>query len=355
MKIVVMGGSFNPPTIAHLKALQTAMNAVGADNGILIPSSHAYVKRKMSKAGYPEETLPEELRLAMLNAMAEDDARISVNDLEYHRTEKAFTYETLEDLQKLYPNDTLYFLAGGDKVSIFPRWHRIQEFLERFHIILIKRDDEDAATKIEKHRFLRKYKEMFHIIEAPSGIDGISSSAVRECLREGKNGAETMLHPRVLNIMQQYLKERADEQKSDSINFFRGKYHFLSNFYEAPVEYNGLCYRNNEAAFQAQKCLSDEEKQAFSELEGGQAKRLGRRVSLRSDWEEVKVTIMEEIVRAKFTQNPDLKEMLLATDNKKLIEGNTWNDTFWGVSLKTGNGKNHLGNILMKVREELRV
>lgn len=209
--------------------------------------------------------------------------------------------------------------------------------------------------KIEKHQFLRKYKEMFHIIEAPSGIDGISSSAVRECLREGKNGAETMLHPRVLNIMQQYLKERADEQNSDSINFFRGKYHFLSNFYEAPTEYNGLCYHNNEAAFQAQKCLSDEEKQMFLELEGGQAKRLGRRVSLRSDWEEVKVTIMEEIVRAKFTQNPDLKEMLLATGNKKLIEGNTWNDTFWGVSLKTGNGKNHLGNILMKVREELRV
>lgn len=121
MKIVVMGGSFNPPTIAHLKALQTAMNAVGADKGIFVPSSHAYVKRKMSKAGYPEETLPEELRLAMLNAMSEDDARISANDLEYHRTEKAYTYETLEDLQKLYPNDTLYFLAGGDKVSIFPR------------------------------------------------------------------------------------------------------------------------------------------------------------------------------------------------------------------------------------------
>jgi len=63
---------------------------------------------------------------------------------------------------------------------------------------------------------------------------------------------------------------------------------------------------------------------------------------------------MEEIVRAKFTQNECLREMLLATGDAVLEEGNTWNDTFWGVHLKNGQGQNHLGRILMKVREELR-
>ena len=62
---------------------------------------------------------------------------------------------------------------------------------------------------------------------------------------------------------------------------------------------------------------------------------------------------MEEIVRAKFTQNEELKRLLLATGDKRLAEGNTWGDTFWGVDLRSGRGENHLGIILMRVREEL--
>ena len=137
------------------------------------------------------------------------------------------------------------------------------------------------------------------------------------------------------------------------INNFRNEYDFLSNFYEAPVEYQGILYLNNEAAFQAQKCMTDEEKKAFAGLPANKAKRLGRQVQLRPDWEIVKAGIMEEIVRAKFAQNEELAYRLLATGDAELEEGNTWNDTFWGTHLKTGKGENHLGKILMKVRAEL--
>ena len=75
---------------------------------------------------------------------------------------------------------------------------------------------------------------------------------------------------------------------------------------------------------------------------------------LRPDWEKVKNGIMEEIVCAKFTQHTDLAEKLLATGDRVLVEGNHWGDTFWGVDTRTGQGENHLGKILMKVREELR-
>ena len=137
------------------------------------------------------------------------------------------------------------------------------------------------------------------------------------------------------------------------INHFRGEYAFLSNFWEVPVTYKGLTYGSNEAAFQAQKCMTEEEKLAFTEMRPAKSKKAGRQVQLRPDWEEVKVGIMEEIVRAKFTQNEDLKELLLATGELVLEEGNTWGDTFWGVDAKTREGRNHLGRILMRVRKEL--
>ena len=76
---------------------------------------------------------------------------------------------------------------------------------------------------------------------------------------------------------------------------------------------------------------------------------------MRKDWEQVKDRIMEEIVRAKFSQNEELKEQLLATGDAQLVEGNRWNDRYWGVDIRSGVGENHLGKILMKVRSELRI
>lgn len=139
----------------------------------------------------------------------------------------------------------------------------------------------------------------------------------------------------------------------NKIDQFRGEYFFLSNFFNAPVTWEGLTYLNSEAAFQAAKVLSDEERMEFMYLDPSRAKRKGRQVKLRADWEQVKYGIMEEIVRAKFTQNAALGAKLAATGNAELIEGNTWGDTCWGVDLRNGRGRNCLGQILMKVRAEL--
>ena len=138
------------------------------------------------------------------------------------------------------------------------------------------------------------------------------------------------------------------------IDAFRGEYFFLSSFYPAQVACDGLTCQNNEAAFQAQKVLDPEAKKAFTALGPKEAKHRGRQVPLRPDWEKVKNGIMEEIVRAKFLQNGDLKEKLLSTGDALLIEGNTWNDRCWGVDKRSRTGKNYLGQILMKVRSELR-
>ena len=136
------------------------------------------------------------------------------------------------------------------------------------------------------------------------------------------------------------------------INSFRDNYFFLSNFYSAPVTYNGITYKNNEAAFQAQKCLDDTIKSKFTDLNPGQAKRLGRCVELRDDWEEVKFDIMQEIVDSKFDQNPELAEKLLQTGIEYLEEGNNWGDRIWGTV--NGKGENNLGKILMNTRDRLK-
>lgn len=134
------------------------------------------------------------------------------------------------------------------------------------------------------------------------------------------------------------------------IDSFHGPYYWLSNFYEAPVVYGGRRYRSNEAAFQASKCPGQASE--FVDLNPSQAKRLGRHIKLRDDWEQVKDGIMYEICRQKFLQNPSLLQKLLATGDKPLIEGNTWGDKYWGVC--NGVGQNRLGQILMRVRQELR-
>lgn len=138
--------------------------------------------------------------------------------------------------------------------------------------------------------------------------------------------------------------------QTKTISNFRGEYFFLSNFFSAPVTYDGFTFQNNEAAFQAAKCPARMDE--FCSLNPSEAKKLGRRVQLRTDWEEVKDSVMYIICTNKFVQNPELLRKLLETGDAELIEGNTWGDRIWGVC--RGVGENRLGKILMRVRSELR-
>jgi len=140
------------------------------------------------------------------------------------------------------------------------------------------------------------------------------------------------------------------------IDKFDGKYRYLSNFYTCPVLYDGRVYPSGEHAYQAAKTLSNRERIKISECATpGQAKRMGQSVKLRPNWEEKKTTIMYRIVKWKFEHNGMLRKKLLETGNAKLIEGNNWGDTEWGMVWIDGEwqGENLLGKILMDVRAEL--
>ncbi len=136
------------------------------------------------------------------------------------------------------------------------------------------------------------------------------------------------------------------------INRFEGDYCFLSNFWPVEVQLDGEVYPTVEHAYQAAKTLDKIGRDMIRHaVRPRYAKRLGRVVPLRDGWEDIKLEVMRTLVWQKF-ENPELREKLLATGGQPLIEGNTWGDTFWGVC--NGVGENHLGLILMNIRDRVR-
>lgn len=137
----------------------------------------------------------------------------------------------------------------------------------------------------------------------------------------------------------------------DVVKGFFSAYRFLSNFEVADVVYEGVKYPSSENAYQAAKSLDPEVRKQFINITPSESKKLGRKIEVREDWEEVKYKVMCDIVLDKFMRNPYLKEMLTETGDRYLEETNHWRDVVWGVC--DGVGKNWLGKILMDVRTEV--
>lgn len=140
------------------------------------------------------------------------------------------------------------------------------------------------------------------------------------------------------------------------ITEFRGKYSWLSNYYAAPVCFDGIVYPTNEHAFAAAKSTDVRHRQHISACATpGEAKRVGRHVRLREDWDTYRYTAMWQITCAKYDENPALAHKLVATGAALLVEGNTWCDQHWGTC-RCGRhrsvwGSNILGIMLMHCRD----
>lgn len=146
----------------------------------------------------------------------------------------------------------------------------------------------------------------------------------------------------------------------ESVEYFKDEYEAFSNFFPVTIFYKGKRYPTVEHAYVAAKSFDPEFHKAISEIPShmaGKAKRMGRKIQLRSDWEEKKVEIMKELLRQKFSVS-FLRELLISTDNVELIEGNWWHDNFWGdckcKKCTEIPGTNMLGKLLMEIREELK-
>lgn len=136
------------------------------------------------------------------------------------------------------------------------------------------------------------------------------------------------------------------------IDKFEGKNDFLSNFYMYEIHFSGYVYKSVEHFFQANKATTRiGHNEVADQPTAALTKKKGRNIICRSDWNEIKDSVMELALILKF-QNKALREKLLNTGDSILIEGNWWGDTYWGVC--EGVGENKLGKLLMKIRDNLR-
>lgn len=150
---------------------------------------------------------------------------------------------------------------------------------------------------------------------------------------------------------------RWDESNEDvvhddvNIKGFVDSYRWLSNFYPCSIVYENQQFKSSEAAYQAAKCKNIADREKFLNLNARDSKKLGKTIEIREDWNDVKLSVMKDILHDKFTRNPILGQSLIETEDRYLEETNWWGDTFWGVY--KGKGENWLGKQLMELRGKL--
>ena len=341
----MMGGSFNPPTSAHLRLMKEAVDALNANIGFFVLVSDAYLKRKM-RHSHPPVALSPEMRVRMLQSMCADDSRLQVCEKEIGTIEPR-TMPTLQALQEDYPEAELYFVMGADKFALLASLTKKRQFLDAFKVVLYSREGAALEQSIKDDEVLSNYLDRMVILPRPEGTEGVSSSLVRERMLRGESSSD-LLCPGVWKLFKEYTA--ADFP--DTITRFKGEYDYLSNRYPCRIVWEGLEYRSAEAAFQASKCKDEKERKVFAGCSTDKAVLKGKKQISYLGWEEERLGIMESIQHAKFEQNPVLMRKLADTGNRILINGNNKQETFWGVDLYSWQGENQLGKILMNIRDK---
>lgn len=343
-KIVVMGGSFNPPTVAHFKLMKAAIDAIDAGIGFFVPVSDAYLKRKM-RHKHPPIVLSPELRIKMLQAMC-TDSRMQVCEKEIGTIE-ARTMPTLISLQEDFPNAELYFVMGADKLNLLIHLTEKRNFLDTFRVILFSRESESLESTLNKNEKLSGHLEHIVTLPQPEGTDAVSSSLVRERMLN-EESCQDLMCPGAWEL----FKDFTADDFPDVIDRFKGEYAFLENRFRCQFIWEGITYHTAEAAFLSSRFKEVSERKVIASCSIEKAVVKAKAQIPYPGWEEARLDIMESIIKAKFEQNPTLMKKLTDTGNRILINGNRKQETFWGIDLYSWVGENNLGKIIMRTRDK---
>ena len=182
MNIGVYGGTFDPPHWGHITAARAAMEQLGLDKLVLIPDRVPPHKAMPEGSASPEQRL----EMAVL-ATAELGKRAEVSDWELRRDGPSYTSDTLAELRREYPEETLWLLMGSDMFLSLQTWHAPEEIMALARIAPFSREaeDESAAFAAQKARLEREYGAQICIVQNPE-VRELSSTEVRAALAAGQ-------------------------------------------------------------------------------------------------------------------------------------------------------------------------
>ena len=177
-KIVVFGGSFNPPLNSHFSLAESIVNEYeSVKKVVFVPVSSKYEKQGL---------LDDEHRYNMLKIVCDKNEDFEVSRIEIENERQLYTIETMELLKEEYSDYELLFTIGTDNLKSLHTWTRVDELLTKFKILVLERDEDRIDEIILKSDFLTKYKDS--LIKVKDSIrSNISSTFVRNKLKEGKS------------------------------------------------------------------------------------------------------------------------------------------------------------------------
>ncbi|WP_318615111.1 nicotinate-nucleotide adenylyltransferase [Sporosarcina sp. YIM B06819] len=138
-KVGILGGTFNPPHMGHLLVANEVRHALGLDEVRLMPTAVP-----PHKAAPGDATATQRLQMAEL-AAADIDGLV-VSSFEVERGGISYTYDTIEQLKTLEPDNDFYFIIGGDMIDLLPEWHRIDELVKLIHFVGVGRPGTIGVT-----------------------------------------------------------------------------------------------------------------------------------------------------------------------------------------------------------------
>ena len=201
-KLVVLNGSFNPPTLAHLDLLKKAMAAVGAGRGLFLPANDEYVRRKMAKAN-ESVVIGAEARIAMLEAMCRGEPSLELSLVDMGAT-RTCTYESLLRVSEQNPGYDVLLVIGADKIKIVPKWLRVNELLREFKVVISRRGVDAVEDLIAKSPIAEALSvATAATFEIGGDVADMSSSEVRRLFVAGENHA-ALLHPAAAAVLARY-------------------------------------------------------------------------------------------------------------------------------------------------------
>lgn len=178
-RIGILGGTFNPIHIGHLRMAECAKEALALDTVLIMPTGNSYMKNA-------KDILPGEIRLKMVELSTDTNPQLVPSDLEIKRNGQTYTFETLEQLHSIYPNTEFYFIVGADCLFSIERWYKPERIFEQCTLLAASRNDVPKQELIEKCQDIKaRFEAKILLFDMPQ-MD-ISSTMIRNLIREGKS------------------------------------------------------------------------------------------------------------------------------------------------------------------------